>query len=163
MTQARDTLIPIFMIAAMTLAVLGLMKLTAPEDKAYASHGNVTETIIETRADRIKTMAANWSGDIAWDAFYSALTPFSETTDASTSVEFDPRDDYWGLPRSEGVETVAALCGACHSLAIVMQQRQTREGWDYLLDWMTEKQGMATLSPEMRAEIIAYLSREFGA
>ena len=66
------------------------------------------------------------------------------------------------LRRSEGVETVAAYCSACHTLQIVMQQRQTRDGWDYLLTWMAEKQGMAEPPPDMRAEILDYLSREFG-
>lgn len=160
MSRAQDILTPAIMIAAMTLAVLGLMKLTAPQEKALNA---VAETGAASRAGSIETMADSWSGDIAWGASYSALTPFSETVGASTTVQFDPSDDYWGLPRSEGVETVASLCGACHSLAIVMQQRQTPEGWDYLLDWMVEKQGMAPPPPEMRVEILTYLSREFAA
>lgn len=160
MTRAQDIITPVIMIAAMTLAVLGLMKLTAPQEKVLIA---VAETSTASQAGSIETMAADWSGEIAWGPAYSALAPLSATIDAPTAVQFDPTDDYWGLPRGEGVETVAALCGACHSLAIVMQQRQTREGWDYLLDWMVAKQGMAPPPPEMRAEILAYLSREFAA
>lgn len=160
MTRAQDILMPVFMIVAMTLVVMGLMKLTAPQEK---EHDVLAETTIASRDSRIEKMANDRPGEIAWGPAYSALAPLSAAANTPTTVQFDPGDDYWGLPRSEGVETVAALCGACHSLSIVMQQRQTREGWDYLLDWMIEKQSMAPPPTEIRAEILGYLSREFAA
>ena len=113
-------------------------------------------------AERIAAMADGWTGEIAYGATYAALTPLSAEGALAGSAIFDPTDDYWGLPRSDDVDLVAAYCGACHSLAIVMQQRQSAEGWNYLLNWMTEKQGMAPLLAEDRAAILAYLTREFG-
>ena len=107
-------------------------------------------------------MAADWDGIINFYLPYAALVPQTETDSTNRGFRFNPVDDYWGLPRSEGVETVAGLCGACHSLAIVMQQRQTEEGWKYLFDWMIEKQGMAPIDGPTRDEVITYLSREFG-
>lgn len=110
----------------------------------------------------VERMAANWNGEIAFSPAYAALTPLADDVENASARVFNPLDDYSGLPRSEGVETVAAYCSGCHSLSLVMQQRQSREGWDHLLDWMAAEQGMAEPPPEMRAEILDYLSREFG-
>ncbi len=169
MTPAQDFLTRALIITAMIGGVLILMRLTggeiplpAQKDTNAMDVTHTTETP-KTRADRIATMADAWSAPIVFGDAYAALAPLAATQNAADGARFNPADDYWGLPRSEGVETVAALCGACHSLAIVMQQRQTDDGWNYLFDWMIEKQGMAPPDPEMRAEIIAYLSREFAS
>lgn len=114
-------------------------------------------------APHIAAMAQAWAGEIAYGLPYSALSPMSNGADIASASAFDLSDDYWGLPRTEGVDAVAAYCGSCHSLALVMQQRQTPEGWNALLTWMTDKQGMAEPDPVARAEIVAYLAREFGA
>ncbi|MEO1241187.1 MAG: hypothetical protein AAFX54_04710 [Pseudomonadota bacterium] len=169
MTPAKNFLTRILIIIAMIGSVLMLMRLTVGEvtsqtqKPARATDVTYAAETPKTRAQRIAAMAHTWTGSIAFSDAYAALTPLATTQDAEESARFNPDDDYWGLPRSEGVETVAALCGACHSLAIVMQQRQTQDGWNYLFDWMIEKQGMAAPDPEMRAEIIAYLSREFAS
>ena len=151
-------------IAGMGLAVMGLMHLfespTTDDQPAGANEHNAP--IASTKAERIEKMTVGWSGEIAYGATYAALTPLSDNGDANTDIPFDPADDYWGLPRSHGVDLVAGYCGACHSLAIVMQQRQTTDGWTYLLDWMEEKQGMAPIAAGDRAAILAYLAREFG-
>jgi hypothetical protein len=55
------------------------------------------------------------------------------------------------------------LCNACHSLAIVKQQRLSRDVWDKLLDWMVEEQGMAEQTPERRLLILDYLAANFGS
>ena len=94
---------------------------------------------------------------------YSALDPLLNVDTNTSAVLFDPQDDYWGLPRSNGFEETAAYCTACHSLRIVMQQQQTRDGWDYLLTWMSEKQGMAKPYPDDRELLLDYLTREFGS
>jgi hypothetical protein len=36
----------------------------------------------------------------------------------------------------EGVQIVNAQCGACHSLALVAQNRADRAGWRALIRWM---------------------------
>jgi len=108
-------------------------------------------------------MAEAWTGEINYGPPFSALSPTSSDAAMIRASAFDPSDDYWGLPRTSGVDAVAAYCGSCHSLALVMQQRQAADGWNRLLDWMIEKQGMANPDPDARAEIVGYLAREFGA
>lgn len=66
-------------------------------------------------------------------------------------------------PAGPGQVEAGRLCSACHSLAIVKQQRLSRATWDELLDWMVEEQGMAAQPPERRALILDYLTTHFGA
>lgn len=61
------------------------------------------------------------------------------------------------LPAGDGREVVEAVCGGCHSLRMVTQQRLTRERWDSLIDWMVAEQGMAELDPETRDRVLDYL------
>lgn len=141
----------------MTAAVAGLTALFsgAPLRLEQGARKGPTPATIEA-------MAANWSGEIDFGALYSALAPSASPEQAALSSAFDPADDYWGLPRTPGFETVAAWCGACHSLALVMQQNQPAEGWDRLLSWMVEVQGMPAPKADERAELVSYLAREFG-
>lgn len=156
MTRSADMLYRVLTIVGMSAAVLGLMQLfDAPV--AGADHASAA-----SNADHIAEMAKGWSGEIAYGAPYAALMPLSADEAVAADIRFDPTDDYWGLPRSDGVDLVAGYCGACHSLAIVMQQRQSAGGWNYLLNWMEEKQGMAPLASDDRAAILTYLTREFG-
>lgn len=98
--------------------------------------------------------------DFTWR--FNALDPGIVTT--STPVaSFNPADDYWGLPRDDGVDLVAGYCAACHSLRIVMQQHATETRWRELMDWMIEKQGMAPPPDDDLETIVRYLSEHFGA
>jgi cytochrome c5 len=63
------------------------------------------------------------------------------------------------LPEAPGREEVFHACTACHGVAVIGRSRLTREGWDELMDWMTEKQGMAPLEGEDRRVIVDYLAR----
>lgn len=159
MTRAKNIFARAVTLAGMAFAVTALMHLTGPSSPPEQVQDDDKHAAAETRA---QALIENWSSEINYAPAYAALNPYAEAQEASVSSTFDPADDYWGLPRSEGVETVSAYCGACHSLQIVMQQRQSRDGWDYLLIWMVEKQGMAAPAPETRAEILDYLTREFG-
>ncbi|WP_050996922.1 hypothetical protein [Sinorhizobium fredii] len=47
-----------------------------------------------------------------------------------------------GLPEAAGAEETYYLCSACHSIALVTQQRLTDERWSYLWDWMVREQGI---------------------
>lgn len=76
---------------------------------------------------------------------------------AAPTRDFGP-----GWPAGPGQAETGELCDSCHSLAIVKQQRLSRETWDKLLTWMVEKQGMAAQSPERRALILDYLVQNFG-
>jgi len=66
------------------------------------------------------------------------------------------------LPPGPGREAAFYTCSACHSFALVTQQRQTRQGWEELLDWMIAEQGMHPPDPETRALIVGYLADHFG-
>ena len=45
---------------------------------------------------------------------------------------------------------------------LVAQQGQTREGWDKLLNWMVEEQGMQEIEEPDRTEILDYLEAHYG-
>ncbi|NNG05280.1 MAG: cytochrome C-552 [Inquilinus sp.] len=92
---------------------------------------------------------------------YDPLAPSHAPAPSAPAIETS--DEYGGLPVGEGVDLTYYMCGACHSIRLVTQQRVTRARWDYLLDWMVEKQGMAPLPPEDRAVVLDYLSRHFSS
>lgn len=71
-------------------------------------------------------------------------------------------DEYLGLPDAPGREEVAAYCGACHSLGLVVQQGQTRDGWAEVLVWMYEEQDMPELEPEDEKLVLDYLAKYVG-
>ncbi len=156
MSGAQHILVRAGILTGMSLTVFGLTTLfdRAPDDITSASH--------VATDDSGRSAPAVWNGEINYGPAYAALNPYQSQSTQIAGTLFDPSDDYWGLPRSVGHDTVSAYCAACHSLQIVMQQRQSRDGWDYLLTWMTDKQGMAAPPPETREEILNYLAREFG-
>jgi len=86
----------------------------------------------------------------------AAAPPFAAPAAPSETDDFD------GLPPGAGREETHAICGACHSLKLVTQQGLGTERWDELMDWMTEKQGMAELPKVERQRIVRYLARHFG-
>ena len=159
MSKARDIGLRIGVLAAMTAFVIGLTSLFETKQSTPPLAG--TPAAKSDPGAVVSAMAAKFQDDIDFGAPYSALSPLGNADVIAETSGFDPSDEYWGLPRSQGVEIVAGYCSACHSLALVMQQRQSREGWDELLDWMVEKQGMANPDPTTRAAILGYLSREF--
>jgi hypothetical protein len=71
--------------------------------------------------------------------------------------------EFGDLPPGPGMEDTYYQCVACHSTAIIRQQRLTDARWDYLWDWMIEAQGMQDVEPEIREEILAYLKTHFSS
>ena len=65
------------------------------------------------------------------------------------------------LPDAPGREETFYACTACHGAAVIRRSRLSREGWDELMDWMTEKHGMAPLEGDNRRLIVDYLARAF--
>ncbi|WP_376090623.1 hypothetical protein ACE7GA_20175 [Roseomonas sp. CCTCC AB2023176] len=65
------------------------------------------------------------------------------------------------MPAGEGRTEVFGLCTACHSSAIIRRSGLSRERWDGLMDWMTEKHGMPPLEGEFRETIVNYLAQHF--
>jgi hypothetical protein len=66
------------------------------------------------------------------------------------------------LPPGEGRSETFAYCTACHGSAIIRRSRFTRDQWDGLMDWMSEKHGMNPLEGEFRDTIVGYLATHFG-
>lgn len=92
----------------------------------------------------------------------SPVPPPSAAAPAEPAPQAAEAEDFGGLPEDEGREEVHAICSACHSLRLVTQQGLTAQRWDELMDWMTEKQGMPELTPDMRQRVVSYLAEHFG-
>lgn len=67
------------------------------------------------------------------------------------------------LPDAPGAEETFYMCSACHSIALVKQQRITDTRWDYLWRWMIEEQGMADPGEELREVILGYLKQYYSS
>ena len=93
---------------------------------------------------------------------YNPLAPGAAPV-AAPAPEAAASGLYEGLPETDGVELVHALCSACHSIRLVTQQRVTEARWHYLLDWMVTEHSMPELPPEDRALVLAYLTRHYSA
>lgn len=65
------------------------------------------------------------------------------------------------LPEGPGREEVFNTCSACHSIRLVQQQGLTRTGWDDLIDWMVDKQGMEEPDEQTRTVLLDYLEQHF--
>ena len=89
--------------------------------------------------------------------FASLAVVLVGTTALARSAQSE--DEYLGLPDAPGREEVAAYCGACHSLKLVVQQGQTREGWADVLAWMYDEQEMPELEPDEEKLVLDYLAK----
>lgn len=88
----------------------------------------------------------------------------------STGKALQPREpsptgnpELGGLPDGQGAEETYYLCSACHSIAMVTQQRLTDERWSYLWDWMIREQSMPEQDDETRDTILDYLQTHFSS
>jgi len=87
----------------------------------------------------------------------AAAALFALALPAAASAEETPA----ALPDAPGREETFYACTACHGTAVIRRSRLSREGWDELMDWMTEKHGMPRLEGEERRVIVDYLARVF--
>ncbi|MGB3553458.1 MAG: cytochrome C-552 [Jannaschia sp.] len=85
------------------------------------------------------------------------------TAPASAAPTAPPNAEFGDLPDTAGAEDTFYQCTACHSTAIIRQQRLTDERWDYLWTWMIEKQGMYEPDDETRDIVLAYLKEHFSS
>lgn len=70
-------------------------------------------------------------------------------------------DEYGVLFIAKGVEETHAYCTACHSERIVAQQGLDRAGWEELLEWMEEEQGMSEIDEPDLTLVLNYLSKHY--
>lgn len=107
----------------------------------------------EDRADMIAYL--NTLSDAPLDFGAGAAAPAG--SDDAAAAE----DEFGILFVADGVDTTYYACTACHSEMIVAQQGKTRDGWDKLLDWMIEEQGMSELPQDERDVILDYLAAHY--
>ena len=73
-----------------------------------------------------------------------------------------PAEEETILPAGHGRAETFGYCVACHSTAIIRRSQFSREQWDGLMDWMTDKHAMNRLEGELRETIVNYLATHFG-
>ena len=66
------------------------------------------------------------------------------------------------LAEGPGRSETFGYCTACHNTGLIRRSAFTRERWDELMDWMTEKHGMTPLEGELRQTIVDYLAAQYG-
>ncbi|MBZ0123397.1 MAG: cytochrome C-552 [Roseovarius sp.] len=108
------------------------------------------------------TMSAAQEG---YDPMRPAGNPLVPGTSAQTPAApaAAPDPELGNLPAGPGAEETYYQCVACHSTAIIRQQRLTDERWDYLWTWMVEEQGMFEPDEETRQLILTYLKTHFSS
>jgi hypothetical protein len=89
----------------------------------------------------------------------SAPAPLPDSVEADTS---EPEDEFDSLAPGEGREETYGTCLACHSSAIIRQQRLTRVVWGQVLDDMVEEMGMGEPLSEDREKMLDYLAEHYG-
>ena len=95
--------------------------------------------------------------------FVAALVTFGWGHSAPADVpQYDPQDEWEGLPEDEGREAVYYNCVACHSMATIMQQRMSRGFWNRTINRMSDDMGMPEPPEEERELILDYLEEHFG-
>ena len=72
-----------------------------------------------------------------------------------------PKDEESGLAMGHGWRIVSAVCSACHSLKLVIQNRGDRETWKDRIRWMQKTQGLWKLGAAEDV-ILTYLAEYYG-
>lgn len=94
--------------------------------------------------------AIRWSGIVLTLLSFVSLAADDPEVDLST-----------GLVKAADWELVRANCIACHSAALITQQRGTGEQWLAMIRWMQAKQNLWQFDPDVEARIIAYLADSY--
>jgi hypothetical protein len=110
---------------------------------------------------RLRASAADWPKSPNYEIRFNALDPGAAAAEGE-ALQFNPDDDYFGLPRTGAYELVAGYCSGCHSIKLVMQQEASRTRWAELLTLMVETHGMPKPDGEHEAAILDYLASTFG-
>lgn len=65
-----------------------------------------------------------------------------------------------GLVYDDNFMLVRTICTSCHSAKLVTQNRATRDGWEAMIRWMQETQGLGQLG-ENEDAILDYLAEHY--
>lgn len=93
----------------------------------------------------------------------AAVQPQDGAAAQADLAQAAPNPEFGDLPDGPGAEETYYQCVACHSTAIIRQQRVTDARWDYLWQWMVEAQGMVEPDEETKRVILAYLKQHFSS
>ena len=63
------------------------------------------------------------------------------------------------LPEGEGKTLVQNVCGSCHGLDIVVEQRGTKQQWQAIVESMVQRG--ATVTDEEINAMVAYLAKNY--
>src|SRR5690606_22691065 len=107
--------------------------------------------------------ASPGSGAGGYDPMARPINPMMPGTPSGEDGGVPLNPELGNLPDTPGAEEPFYLCSACHSVAIIKQQRLSDARWDYLWTWMIEEQGMPEQDPETRETILSYLKRHFSS
>ncbi len=156
-------LIPIFSIPLYVSVLVLCVTSYISEYFIPPSDFKAATSLSDHRQARIEEWVRIWSPVPNYYLSYSPVKS-DALNEANAKRDFyNPNDEYWGLPRTNGYELVNIYCSACHTLEIVMQQNMTPNRWRYTLNWMSEKQGMAQLSQSDFTTIEKYLNTHFSS
>ena len=98
------------------------------------------------------------------DPMAAAREPQAPATSAASIVQAGaPNPELGDLPDGPGAEETYYQCVACHSTALIRQQRVTDARWDYLWQWMVDAQGMVEPDKDTKGVILAYLKQHFSS
>jgi len=89
----------------------------------------------------------------------AALVGIALVLSAPASSSYDETPEV--LAEGEGREETFYLCTPCHNTALIRRSGLTRQQWDELMDWMTERHGMNPLEGELRETIVNYLAQAY--
>jgi len=93
-------------------------------------------------------------------AFYVSVHPHSVAF--SQSPAFTPKEETpEQFPDFPNREEAFYMCSACHAFGLVAQQGMSRPRWDGIIDFMSERHGMAKLDEKERQPLLDYLEKAF--
>ena len=101
---------------------------------------------------------------LAVTAWACSEAPTQPTHDASPAAAasgvVNGIDTLTGLIAQGDYLLVKGNCLACHSAKLITQARATKAGWEEMIHWMQEKQGLQDLG-DQHAPIVAYLTEHY--
>ena len=65
-----------------------------------------------------------------------------------------------GLIADRNFELIVTNCTGCHAAELVIQNKQTADGWKSIIEWMQEKQNLWDLGKD-ESKIIDYLAKNY--
>lgn len=101
------------------------------------------------------------TGHVAAEPASTVASPGSRQQPEQTATIEQITETPEALPEGHGREDTFYRCTACHSTALIRRSRLSRDRWDELMDWMTERHGMPTLEGDERRLIVDYLAGAF--